>query len=324
MTKLKPQFEITVARVRDYPRVYMLVGAGGTGARLAALLPKLVSPNDKIIIVDGDRVETKNLSRQHFLASDVGHLKADIVARRVKAALPPGIGDSVEITSIPERFEYPRSAAMSHLAGAVPSAWPLVMLGCVDNHEARNMMRTYSNRRGGSGAIWIDCGNDMRWGQVVMSFSNVRVRLSDSFLRSTRAGQQFLHSFSEWVLINNGPTTLFTFDAIAKYAPTLLEPPPPDLTAADCGVRLDTQTVAANNMAATAAGAMLAQVIDELPISVPCVEFSTAPPIMNARPFPTASAFNYMKRREWFIEPKPKEEKKNGQANAPEAAQPVR
>lgn len=312
MVKLKPQFEVTVIPARrEYPRVYMLVGAGGTGARLAALLPKMVNPGEKIIIVDGDHVETKNLSRQHFLPADVGHPKADVVARRIKAAIPPGIGESVDIISIAEKFEYPRSAAMAYINASIPVAWPMVILGCVDNHEARNMIKAYAERRA-SGVVWIDCGNDMRWGQVVMSFYRVAVNLSEPFLRASKVGIEYMR--------RNGTPHIFQFDGISRYAPGLYLPPPPDEVAADCGVRLDTQTVAANNMAATAAGAMLAQVIDGLPISTPCVEFSTVPPIMNARAFPPASAFQFTKTKSWWIEPKPKEAKSDGQPAKTETA----
>jgi len=302
MIKIKPQFEVSVRPGAN--RVFALIGAGGTGARLGMLLPRLVSPGDTIYVVDGDSVETKNLSRQHFLAGDVGQPKADIIARRIQASMPPAVKDNVQVISIAEKFEYPMSS-FTRLVGS--PAQLMIILGCVDNYEARNMAYAFANRAYRP-RIYIDCGNDMRWGQVVMNLQNVVVEINQSWLKSSKLGAQVLKHY--------GPEFQFSFDSMKHYAPGLLEPPPaPTEVAADCGIRLDTQTVSANQMAATAAGALLAQLLDGLPISAPCVEFSTVPPIMNARAFPPASPYhwNHSEHNSWFTSP-PKEKADGAQA----------
>ena len=69
----------------------VVVGCGGTGSWL---LPKLVKTiNDgirksiirkdvKLILIDGDIVEEKNLVRQNFIEQDIGQNKAEVMASR--------------------------------------------------------------------------------------------------------------------------------------------------------------------------------------------------------------------------------------------------
>lgn len=58
-----------------------VIGCGGVGSWLAPSLCLLAGPN-RIILVDGDRLEEKNLNRQLFNREDIGATKAQALALR--------------------------------------------------------------------------------------------------------------------------------------------------------------------------------------------------------------------------------------------------
>lgn len=60
---------------------YYIIGCGGVGSWLAPSLCLLKSP-EEVILVDGDKLEPKNLNRQLFTSQDVGVNKAEALAAR--------------------------------------------------------------------------------------------------------------------------------------------------------------------------------------------------------------------------------------------------
>lgn len=58
-----------------------IIGAGGVGSWLTPSLCMLVG-RDKVIVVDGDKLEEKNLNRQLFTTQDIGRNKAEALADR--------------------------------------------------------------------------------------------------------------------------------------------------------------------------------------------------------------------------------------------------
>ena len=71
--------------ILDKPVKIIMLGAGGTGGYIAPHLYRLLHTLErpvKVIIVDGDIVEEKNLIRQNFVASDIGRNKAQVLAER--------------------------------------------------------------------------------------------------------------------------------------------------------------------------------------------------------------------------------------------------
>lgn len=60
-----------------------LIGGGGVGAWLAALMPKI---EREVTVIDGDTVEEKNLDRQLFEIGDLGKPKAIALSRRFGVA----------------------------------------------------------------------------------------------------------------------------------------------------------------------------------------------------------------------------------------------
>lgn len=59
-------------------KIYV-IGAGGVGSWLAPSLCLLVKP-ENVVLIDGDKLEKKNLNRQLFGASDIGLYKAAALA----------------------------------------------------------------------------------------------------------------------------------------------------------------------------------------------------------------------------------------------------
>lgn len=64
----------------------LVLGAGGTGSNCAESLVRMGV--GKITIVDGDKVELNNLNRQHYLPSDVGKNKAEVLAEYLRKVNP--------------------------------------------------------------------------------------------------------------------------------------------------------------------------------------------------------------------------------------------
>lgn len=117
-------------RTTQYQReaTIVLVGCGGTGGFLADSICRLLidRPAD-LYLVDSDRVEPHKVARQAFDRTDVGHFKAEVLARRVARRFGREIGYSV----LPYDHEL-----HAQVFGGLHSRLNL-LVGCVDNAAAR-------------------------------------------------------------------------------------------------------------------------------------------------------------------------------------------
>ncbi len=93
---------------------FYIIGAGGVGSWLAPALCLLTKPS-QVILMDGDKLEDKNLNRQLFTKADIGKNKAEALASRYGCQAQP----------------YFYSA---HFINHLKSDWLIV---CADNHPAR-------------------------------------------------------------------------------------------------------------------------------------------------------------------------------------------
>lgn len=108
----------------------VLIGCGGIGGWAAQCLSKTLKENDVLELVDGDKIERKNLDRQLFTRRNVGQFKAQALAMKLEQDQFPGtivtrdhyIGSSGWLASL-ERNPFPE--------------YPIILVG-VDNHPARN------------------------------------------------------------------------------------------------------------------------------------------------------------------------------------------
>lgn len=150
------------------------VGAGGTGGNVIKEIIPLLLKNKGVTltIVDGDRVEEKNLERQAFSQDDIQSFKSEVLAQKIRKAYPvlekrvsavAGYIDTVE--QMPAVKHYP------------------ILIGAVDNHRARQIfVRWFQMQRDG---IWIDSANEFAYGEVVVSIrfdgKNISPLRSDIF-----------------------------------------------------------------------------------------------------------------------------------------------
>lgn len=201
----------------------VVVGCGGTGSWL---LPKLVKTiNDgirksiirkdvKLILIDGDIVEEKNLVRQNFIEQDIGQNKAEVMASRYGPHLinedgaifiDKYIADSEryeKLTAEDKDFYFNFEEMYNSLeCYSIPSVqrgmkYSRVVFNLVDNNIARQTLHKIV-----SGMIdndyktyVIDVGNDMYNGQAFTSM----------YSNSNPYGESMFKVNNEFSLIING------------------------------------------------------------------------------------------------------------------------
>lgn len=139
----------------------VVVGCGGTGSHYIKELGRLIygkqgaGHNLRLILVDGDVVEEKNLVRQAFLKQDIGRNKAQVMAE----ILDQAYGGKAEYYD-----SYIDSAL--DLKKMVRNNAVVMLVGCVDNHQCRQSMhKFYIESRD---CIYMDSANEFSAGEVVV------------------------------------------------------------------------------------------------------------------------------------------------------------
>lgn len=139
----------------------LVVGSGGTGTYFLKEISRYLCKKDismlkKMIIIDGDIIERKNLSRQAFIEDDIGRNKADVMSEALNAAFKlrwTAYCDYIfEVEQISQLVEN----------GTIP-----VIIGCVDNHGCRLLMEDYFYSV--SNCIYYDAANEMSQGECTFS-----------------------------------------------------------------------------------------------------------------------------------------------------------
>lgn len=246
---------ILVTSMTRAPQLIVVVGAGGNGARVVPPLMQMLREGDHVAIIDHDIVEDRNLFRQHFAPRDIGQPKASVLASRYNKP------DRIPITAYNTRLT--PTSGQSILAEATrrlrqrntqPS---VVFLGCVDNAAARQAiygtMTWYNNNVAGPCA-WIDVGNELRGGQVILSFHNWQMKVMNGGRVADRP---------------------FTMNGMEAMPQLLRAPEGSAEQAAPCGERIDLQTVQVNHMASCAALNVLSWLMLGLPFTTAGTFFST-------------------------------------------------
>lgn len=222
---------LVVTSVCPGPTMVLVVGAGGTGARVVPPLTQMLRPNDHLIIIDHDIVEDRNLLRQHFSSRDIGSPKAMVLAQRYRK-------NGITTSAIQDKVTAANSAAMLGQlgVGGLPQPRPqsLIIIGCVDNPAARvgiNALLDNLRHSGLPSAAWIDVGNETRVGQVLLTLKNWPGKVAGQY-----AG---------------GPVNI-NLPGLQKAMPQLLRSSAADAEES-CGMRIDLQSVQVNHLAAAAA-----------------------------------------------------------------------
>lgn len=140
----------------------VIVGCGGTGSHYIKELGRYLYGNRclrndeiRIVLVDGDLVENKNLVRQAFLPQDIGYNKAQVMAEMLSQAY----GLSVDYYDGYIDCE-------KDIEKLVRNDSLVFLVGCVDNHQCRQSMHGfYMNREH---CIYMDSANEYQSGEIVI------------------------------------------------------------------------------------------------------------------------------------------------------------
>jgi len=127
-----------------------IVGCGGTGGFAAEALCRVLPREATLVLVDHDRVEERNLTRQCFSREDLGRFKSETLAHRLARKFDCPVGYS----TLP--------VAMTELS------FPGLVIGCVDNGLARRDIARASKDMIHYRSWWVDAGNGENYGQVVI------------------------------------------------------------------------------------------------------------------------------------------------------------
>lgn len=202
-------------RATFVPSTFIIVGCGGTGSRLAPLLVQLVRSlcskynphgwlvNPRVVFIDGDIVEEKNLLRQNFIAKDINQNKAMVLAQRYGRAYgiethvipqfltPEGhIRYYVDGTGVTHDYcqgdhQNNKGVHISSILHTINGNSDYCVISCVDNMDARRLivsqLISWSNTIG-SNVLFLDAGNEDTFGQARIS-TNTVLSTSDQFLR---------------------------------------------------------------------------------------------------------------------------------------------
>jgi PRTRC genetic system ThiF family protein len=133
-----------------------VIGAGGTGSQmlmgLAQLHTAMIALGHPggldVTVIDSDQVSEANVGRQMFYPSDVGLPKASVLVNRINMAM--GTGWKADVRRL----------------NASESLRTDLAIGCVDNRLARKAI--LDSVAHGGGGYWLDLGNRLHDGQVVL------------------------------------------------------------------------------------------------------------------------------------------------------------
>lgn len=240
----------------------IVVGAGGTGGRLIPPLMQVLRQGDSVAIMDGDHVEDRNLARQNFRARDVGENKAEVMARRYQR-------DGIEVNAFASMLSMDNWRSVI----AAPTNH-LVFLGCVDNPTARVTIQTIMRQ---TRALWIDGGNEMRGGQVILSSTRWPFKVTaknGNKIEGPIAGEWHLDGMLAMPqLLKPQPWRCDRCEIDNPAgAPNCSSCKQPEAT---CQNRVDLQTVAVNQLSATCILNTLSCILYGIPMTTCGAFFST-------------------------------------------------
>lgn len=166
-------FKIQEVNIMNIEYVVMVVGVGGTGGNFAKEFARYASFYKKqgqfikMILIDGDKVESKNQERQPFIAEDVQQGKALTLANAINdsfdgleevLAYPHYIEDKAQLEDL--------FSSVKMYDGTSDKSIP-VIVGAVDNHRARQCLYDFYCSR--DDVFWYDSANEFSVGEVVIS-----------------------------------------------------------------------------------------------------------------------------------------------------------
>ena len=137
---------------------FYVIGVGGTGSLLARDLPKLLlNAPHKMVLLDGDVVEDKNIERQGYQLQDVGDNKALSLSRKINSLYPIECEFDDKYCTYESLFSLVKEDARY-----IP-----VIIGCVDNDATRMILENVFKNL--DDVIYIDSANSEYEGNIYIA-----------------------------------------------------------------------------------------------------------------------------------------------------------
>jgi PRTRC genetic system ThiF family protein len=148
--------------VGDFKQIH-LIGAGGNGSYILEGLAKIISGfklDVSVYVYDDDIVEEKNIYRQNFKSYEIGLNKALALCNRLNLEY------GVDFNPIPKKVNYSYDIVDKFY-------FKSIYITAVDNLKARKVIADTVDSK----SIWLDCGNDLHTGQIIIG----NITNSDNF-----------------------------------------------------------------------------------------------------------------------------------------------
>ena len=155
--------------------VVLVIGVGGTGGNFVKEFARYAKYlNDeyvriKIVLIDGDKVESKNQERQPFVSEDVEQYKAVTLASAIQDcfeyediyAYPVYIDSLMDIDNIAKsNMSYGNVKYSETNDLSIP-----IVVGAVDNHRARQELEKYFHSM--VNVFYLDSANEFSSGELI-------------------------------------------------------------------------------------------------------------------------------------------------------------
>ncbi|WP_339021414.1 ThiF family adenylyltransferase [Spiroplasma endosymbiont of Atherix ibis] len=159
-------------------KIIFLIGVGVTGGLLVGKLAKFLSNNDNLVLIDGDKVEYKNVMRQPFQIHDVYNYKAESLAKKINS-----ISRFKNCYSI-NKFLNKENSLFKIIKSFNNEFNKAIIISCVDNHKTRILIEkstdmfkkwllekdfSWMGYSQTSDVIYIDSANEDIYGDILIN-----------------------------------------------------------------------------------------------------------------------------------------------------------
>jgi PRTRC genetic system ThiF family protein len=256
---------VTIPHKNENPMGFniMVVGAGGTGGYLVRDLARFIyalrekgdARQFSLSLIDGDEVEAKNVLRQNFISRDIGKKKSDILAKRYAGTF------GIEIQSVSEMADSNLLSLLHKNQDVRGQMIQNIVVGCVDNHNARRAMKQYSDNK--RNVYWIDSGNETKSGQAVIGYGRFR--------NGGGYGSRRAYNTPQRNTVFSLPNVVDLYPEIGDESQDVVEET--KVSCAEASI-VDTQNIFVNMTAAGHVLSYIRQVVMGEPITINAIEFN--------------------------------------------------
>ena len=145
----------------------IVIGTGGTGSFFSKELSRFLYNNHhkvrELILVDGDTIEEKNMSRQAFMEEDIGQKKSVVLAEAYNTAF------GLNWKAVGNYLTTQKSLkALMNSHGSMTEHRKTIIVGCVDNHACRLLVEKVFLKHN-KDVFYLDSANEFSSGEVVFA-----------------------------------------------------------------------------------------------------------------------------------------------------------